>query len=128
MSINLLEEQRTFVGRVAEGEFVQVMEDYYADGVFQVEGNGERREGKAAIIAFEKEFLEQVKSFNGVTKGSIGVAEDDGNGNGVTFAEYGIDAELKDGSRFAPKQVQVTRWKDGKIVELRYYYDPNFGQ
>ena len=126
MGISLLAEQQVFVDRVAKGEFVEVMEDFYADDVFQIEGNGERRDGKSAIIAFEKDFLTKVKSFNGVQVGSIGVGHDDGEGNGVTFAEYSIDADLADGSRFAPKQVQVTHWKNGKIVELRYYYDPNF--
>ena len=126
MSTNLLNETREFVARVAKGQFVEVMEDYYADEVFQVEGNGARREGKQAIIDFEREFLTKVKAFNGVEVGAIGVGEDDGQGNGTTFAEYSIDADLDDGSRFAPKQVQVTRWQKGKIVELRFYYDPDF--
>jgi ketosteroid isomerase-like protein len=126
MSIDLLNEQKTFVSRVAKGEFLEVMEDYYTDDVFQVEGNGTRREGKGAILAFEREFLTKVKAFNGVQVGSIGVASDDGGGNGVTFAEYSIDAELEDGVRFTPEQVQVTTWKGGKIAELRYYYDPSF--
>ena len=126
MSIDLLNEQKQFVDRVAKGEFVEVMEDYYTDDVYQIEGNGERRESKAAIIAFEKEFLTKVSAFNGVEIGAIGVGEDDGAGNGVTFAEYAIDAELADGSKFTPRQVQVTHWREGKIAALRYYYDPAF--
>ncbi len=122
----LLEMQRTFVERCAKGEFVEVMEDYYAENAVQVEGDGSRREGRANMIEFEKEFLTKVKTFHGIDIGSISVATDDGQGNGVTMAEYTIKAEMQDGSKFWPQQVQVTKWESGKITELRYYYDPNF--
>ena len=122
---DLLEMQRTFVQRCAKGEFVEVMEDYYADDAYQIEkGDGTRREGRANMVAFEKEFLTQVETFHGVDIGSISVASDDGKGNGVTMAEYTIKADMKDGSKFWPEQVQVSEWKDGKIAALRYYYNP----
>lgn len=124
---NLLEMQRTFVERCAKGEFVEVMEDYYAADAYQIEmGDGTRRDGRDNMVAFEKEFLTKVESFHGVDIGSIAVAADDGNGNGVTMAEYTIKAELKDGSKFWPQQVQVSEWKNGKIVALKYYYNANF--
>ncbi|QDS90404.1 hypothetical protein EC9_46120 [Rosistilla ulvae] len=122
----LLEMQRTFVKRCAKGEFLEVMEDYYADDAYQIEGDGSRREGKSNMIAFEKQFLTQVKQFHGVDIGSIAVASDDGDGNGVTMAEYTIKADMIDGSKFWPEQVQVSTWKNRKIVALRFYYDPNF--
>jgi hypothetical protein len=123
----LLEMQRTFVERCAKGEFVEVMEEYYAEDVYQIEkGDGTRRDGRANMVAFEKEFLTQVKIFHGVDIGAIAVASDDGKGNGVTMAEYTIKDELQDGSKFWPEQVQVSTWKDGKIVALQYYYNANF--
>ena len=62
---NLLEMQRTFVERCAKGEFVEVMEDYYAEDAYQIEmGDGTRREGRANMVAFEKEFLDdRLRSF-----------------------------------------------------------------
>lgn len=128
-SINsdLLENQRAFVEKCANGQFVEVMDEYYAEGVWQIEkGDGTRREGRANMVAFEKEFLKNVETFHGIDIGAISVASDDGNGNGVTMAEYTIKATLKDGSKFWPEQVQVTEWKGGKIVGLKYYYNPNF--
>jgi hypothetical protein len=124
---DLLELQRTFVERCAKGEFVEVMEDYYAEDAYQIEkGDGTRREGRANMVAFEKEFLAQVETFHGCDIGAISVASDDGNGNGVTMAEYSIKAELKDGTKFWPEQVQVTEWKNGKIASLKYYYNASF--
>jgi hypothetical protein len=125
-SSELLALTRTFVERCANNEFVEVMLDYYDDGVYQVEGNGARREGKQAIVDFEKDFQTKVAAFHGIDIGAIGVASDDGHGNGVTLAEYTIKAEMKDGKKFWPEQVQVTTWKNYKVVALRYYYDPNY--
>jgi len=124
--LDLLAEQRTFVERCARGEFVEVMVDYYHDDVYQIEGDGSRRDTKQAIVEFEVEFLKTVQTFHGIELQNVAVASDDGNGNGVTMAQYSISADLKDGSKFSPDQVQVSTWEDGKIVALRYYYDPSF--
>ena len=124
---DLLDMQRTFVERCAKGEFVEAMEEYYAEDAYQIEkGDGTRREGRANMVAFEKDFLTQVEVFHGVDIGPVSVAADDGKGNGVTMAEYTIKADMRDGSKFWPEQVQVSEWKNGKIVALRYFYNPNF--
>lgn len=124
--IDLLAEQRVFVERCARGEFVDVMVDYYHDDVYQIEGDGSRRDTKKAIVQFEEEFLKNVQTFHGIDLKNVSVASDDGNGNGVTMAQYSISADMKDGSKFNPDQVQVSTWENGKIVALRYYYDPSF--
>ena len=124
-SQSLLDKTRQIMAMLEEGQFVEGMEQFYADDAVNEEPTGDRVQGKATIIANERTFLEQVEAFHGVTVRSVGVGEDDGRGNGVTFAEYGIRADLKDGKQFNPDQVQVTRWQDGKAVHIRFYYDPN---
>lgn len=122
----LLEKAQEIVAQLQAGEFVAGMEKHYADDVANVESTGVRTEGKSTIIANEKDFLAQVETFHGVDVRAVGAGEDDGEGNGVTFAEYSIRVDLKDGSKFNPEQVQVTRWRDGKAIENRFYYNPNF--
>ena len=68
--------------------------------------------------------LSNVAAFHGLEVKSLGVGEDDGKGNGVTFAEYSLRVDLKDGSTFNPDQVQVTRWEGGKAKRITFYYDP----
>ena len=119
----LLEIQQTIMSQLEAGEFVKGMEDYYADDAINEEADGSQVVGKANIIANEHKILEQVAAFHGCTTRSIG-ANDDGNGNGVTFAEYELKVDMKDGSTFNPKQVQVTRWENGKAKHIQFYYDP----
>jgi len=127
MSQSLLESQQDIINMLKEGLFVEGMEKYYADDVVNIEPVGEPRSGKAAIIANEKEILGQVAAFHGIEVRSLGVGEDDGKGNGVTYAEYKISVDMKDGSKFNPDQVQITRWAGGKAIEIKFYYNPDFG-
>ena len=126
MAQSLLDAQQDILDMVQQGQFVEGMEKYYADDAVNIEPTGDTRRGKQAIIENEKNILEQVAAFHGVEVRSAGVGEDDGNGNGVTFAEYKITVDMKDGSKFNPDQVQVTRWEGGKAKEIKFYYNPDF--
>jgi hypothetical protein len=126
MSENLLDKARRRVENLREGKFVEGMEEFYADDAVNEEANGVTIEGKERIIANEREILEGVATYHGIEIRSFGVGEDDGKGNGVTFAEYKLTVEMKDGSKFTPDQVQVTRWRDGKAVHNKFYYNPDF--
>ena len=124
---DLLAKTRTFVERVVNnGEFVEVMEDYFDDNeYFQIEGDGRTLDSKQEIIDFEKNALESVTKYIGGTIGAIGVAEDDGNGNGVTMAEYSFKYETNDGNTVEIQEAQICKWKNGKMVYNRYYYNPD---
>ena len=126
MSESLLDKTRRMIDGLKEGKFVEGMEEFYADDVVNEEPTGARIEGKAKLISNEKEILENVATFHGIEIKSIGVGEDDGSGNGVTYAEYKLSVDMKDGSKFNPDQVQVTRWEDGEVKHIRFYYNPDF--
>ena len=123
---SLLDKTHQIMEMLKEGQFVEGMQAFYAEDAVNEEPTGVLVQGRDSIISNEEKFLEQVAEFHGVTVRSVGVGEDDGRGNGVTFAEYSIRADLKDGTRFSPDQVQVTRWENGKAVHIKFYYNPNF--
>ncbi len=125
-SESLLTKTQHILDMLVKGEFVEGMEKFYADDVVNEEPTGATIRGKLAIIENEKNILQQVKAYHGIEIKAVGVGEDDGKGNGVTFAEYKLSVDMKDGSKFNPDQVQVTRWKDGKAVHIKFYYNPNF--
>ena len=125
-SESLLEKSQQILDMLKKGEFVEGMEKFYADDAVNEEPTGTTTRGKLTIIENEKKILQQVKVYHGIEVKSVGVGEDDGKGNGVTFAEYKLSVDMKDGSKFNPDQVQVTRWKNGKAVHNKFYYNPNF--
>ena len=122
----LLEMTREFVERVVnKGEFVEVMVDYFDDSEYtQLEGDGRTFDSKQDVIDYETEFLKTVTKYHGGKIGAIGVASDDGNGNGVTLAEYSFKYDTNDGKTTELAEVQIVTWKNGKIVNNTYYYNP----
>jgi len=126
MTDSLLDKTTRMIEGLKDGRFVEGMEEFYADDAVNEEPTGDKVEGKAAIIANEKEVLEGVAEYHGIEIRSIGVGSDDGNGNGVTFAEYKLTVDMKDGSKFHPDQVQVTRWENGRAKHIKFYYNPAF--
>lgn len=122
----LLENTVQIMAMLKEGQFVEGMEQFYADDVVNEEPTGATIDGLAALVAHEKNVLENVAAYHGIEVRAVGVGEDDGNGNGVTFAEYKLSVEMKDGSTFNPDQVQVIRWKDGKAVHNKFYYNSDW--
>ena len=125
MSETLLEKTTRMIEGLKEGKFVEGMEEFYADHAINEEATGAKIEGKAHIIANEKNTLANVKAYHGIDIKALAGGPDDGKGNGVTFAEYKLSVEMKDGSTFNPDQVQVTHWRDGQADHIKFYYDPS---
>lgn len=122
----LLEKTQQIMDMLKEGQFVEGMEQFYASDVVNEEPTGAIIQGLDALVAHEKDVLANVAAYHGIEVKSVGVGADDGDGNGVTFAEYKLTVDMKDGSKFNPDQVQVTRWKDGKAAHIKFYYNPDW--
>ena len=123
---SLLEKKQQILELLKKGQFVEGMEQFYVDDAINEEPTGVTIQGKQAITENEKKFLQQVKTYHGIEIKAVGVGEDDGKGKGVTFAEYKLSVDMKDGGKFNPDQVQVTRWKKTKAVHTKFYYNPSF--
>jgi hypothetical protein len=73
--------------------------------------------GLAANIEREKQFMSGVKEWKGFNVTATGV------GDNVTFYEVTMDFIATNGQHMHLEQVSVARWKNGKIVHERFYYD-----
>ena len=73
----------------------------------------------------EDSFIDEARVWLRGGFGELRLGQDDGAGNGVTYAEYKLTVDMKDGSTFNPDQVQVTRWREGKAYHIKFYYDPS---
>jgi len=119
----IIEKTQTIMDQLQAGEFIKGMEDYYADDAVNEEVTGAKIEGKQAIIDNEHTILEQVAAFHGAKVHAVG-GQETSPGNGVTFAEYELKVDLKDGASFNPTQVQVMQWENGMAKHIKFYYDP----
>ncbi|HWM88966.1 MAG TPA: nuclear transport factor 2 family protein [Kofleriaceae bacterium] len=98
--------------------FPDGFDKFYADDVVMVEAAGEECKGKEANRRREIEFLGSIAEFHGVNLVASAV------GDGVSFSEWEFDLTfVGGGSRVKMQQVARRRWKDGKVVHERFYYN-----
>lgn len=104
-------------GYVRQGQIVEAVQEFYdKDAAMQENGNPPTI-GQVANIEREKQFLSGVKEWKGfnVTVSAVG--------NDVTFYECTMDFIATNGQAVHMEQVSVAKWKNGKIIHERFYYD-----
>ena len=106
----------TLLGMLAQGQFVEGMEAFFDPEVTIQEVGQTPKTGRDATIAFEKELLAGVSEFIQYSAHSKGAGGDQ------TYYEATMEFKTKDGQHVVQNQAVVTTWKDGKIVDERYYH------
>ncbi|HEX8913003.1 MAG TPA: nuclear transport factor 2 family protein [Humisphaera sp.] len=102
---------------IKTGRILDAMTEFYAPDAQMQENANPPTVGLAANIEREKQFLSYVKVWKGFAVKALAVEAD------VSFMESTIDFTAVDGAEVHMEQVSVARWKDGKIVHERFYYD-----
>jgi len=104
-------------GYVRQGKIIEAMNEFYdKDTVMQDNANPPTK-SLAANIEREKQFMSGVKEWKGFNVTATGI------GDNVTFYESTMDFIATSGQSVHLEQVSVAKWKNGKIVHERFYYD-----
>lgn len=116
-TMNLQQRLNDLFGYIRQGKIIEAMNEFYdKDTVMQDNANPPTK-GLAANIEREKQFMSGVKEWKGFTVTTSGV------GDNVTFYESTSDFVTTVGVPVHLEQVSVAKWKNGKIVHERFYYD-----
>lgn len=114
---NLQQRLQGLLTHIQQGKIMDAMNEFYdADTVMQDNANPPTK-GLAANIEREKQFLNGVKEWKGFHVTGSGVGEN------VTFYECVLEFIATNGQPVRMEQVAVAKWKNGKIVNERFYYD-----
>lgn len=119
--IDLERRLRDLHGYIRAGRILEAMSEFYADEVEMQENANPATVGLFANIEREKQFLSTVKQWTGFEVRTVGIGQD------VTFYEAVFDFIRTDGVPVHVEQVDVARWRQGKIVQERFYYDAAAG-
>lgn len=103
--------------RILKGDILGAFEAYYADDIEMRENAEPPCKGKAANREREKAFVDSVATIHAFELVGSGA------GDGVTYSEWMMDITYKNGTRAASHQVSARRWKNGKVVSERFYYN-----
>jgi ketosteroid isomerase-like protein len=116
-TVNLQQRLKDLFGYIHQGKIIEAMNEFYATDTKMQENAHPPTVGLEANIEREKQFMSGVKEWKGFTVTAHGV------GNDVTFYESTVDFIATNGQSVHMEQVAVARWKNGKIVHERFYYD-----
>ena len=101
---------------ILAGQAMDAFEKFYADDLVMQENDQPPRVGKVANREFEEQFFAAIKEFHGATLGEVAFTDD------VSFSEWTFDVTFRDGNRVANPQVTRRKWRDGKIINERFYH------
>lgn len=101
---------------ILEGKAMEAFERFYSDDIVMQENENPPTVGKEANRKREIEFFNSITEFRGATLLSFGAGEN------KTFTEWSYDYTHKDWGVRKYKQVAVQTWKDGKIINEKFYY------
>lgn len=102
---------------IRSGKVIEAMNEFYDPETVMQDNANPPTKGLAANIEREKQFLSGVKEWKGFDV-KVSAA-----GDHVTFYECTVDFIATNGQPVHMEQVSVAKWKNGKIVHERFYYD-----
>jgi len=102
---------------VLSGKAMEAFEKFYDDNISMQENNEPVTVGKDANRQREIDFFGTVEQFHGAAVEASAMGDD------VTFCQWMMDITFKGGTRMKMEQVAVRRWKDGKVVSERFFYN-----
>ena len=114
---NLQQRLSDLLGYIRQGKIIEAVTEFYDKDVKMQENANPPTIGQAANIEREKQFMSGVKEWKGFNVTAQAVGDD------ATFYECNMDFIATNGQPVHMEQVVVAKWKNGKIVHERYYYD-----
>jgi ketosteroid isomerase-like protein len=103
--------------KILSGNALEGFEKYYADDVVMQENADAPFVGKELNRQREIDFFSSIAEFHGAKLESSAVNGD------TSFGHWWMDLTFKNGFRYTLNQVAVRKWKDGKIVHERFFYN-----
>lgn len=103
--------------RILQGDILGAFDDYYAEEVVMIDAGQPPRTGKAINRQYEEVFVNGLTEFRGAEVKAVGIDEE----AGKALVEWHFDFTHSDFGDQTYDQVAVQTWKDGQIVEERFY-------
>jgi ketosteroid isomerase-like protein len=116
-TVNLEERLKDLHRYIREGRHIEALNEFYDRAVMMQENTNPPTIGRDANIEREKQFFTNVKEWKGFEVKSFAAGDD------VTFYEAAVDFIATNGQPVHHEQVVVAKWRNGKIVHERFYYD-----
>ena len=113
-----LETVHALIALVEQSKFVEALETFYSDDASMQENLDPPRRGLHNLIAGERQIM---AAFREIRTRPVKILLVDGD---IALINWVFDFVAYDGRAFTQDELALQRWRGGKIVEERFYYDP----
>lgn len=113
----LLENISSVNDLILQGKAMEAFEIFYHDDVVMQENDEPAIVGKDANRKREEEFFSAITEFRGAKVLKVALGEDN-----TTMVQWHMDYTHKDWGIKNVTQVAVQQWKEGKIINERFFY------
>jgi ketosteroid isomerase-like protein len=108
-----------FIATVEGNRHDEAIDRFYADDATMQENLEPPRRGKPALLERERAFMAKLVEMRSACMRPVFVSGDH------VVIRWNFDLRAKDGTRLFRDELAYQRWEGSKIVEERFYYDPN---
>jgi len=116
-AIHLQQRLNDLFDYIRQGKIIEAIQEFYDRDAVMQENANPPTVGQAANVEREKQFMSGVKEWKGFTVTAWAA------GDNVTFYECALDFIATSGQPVHMEQISVAKWRNGKIVHERFYYD-----
>jgi len=117
--MGIKEDVKKLTDMILQGKTMEAFEEFYSEDIVMQENSEEPRVGKDTNREFEKQFMENIEEFHGMTLNGTAFSDD----GETVMTEWEMDVTFKGAPRMKSAQVSVQKWKDGKVVSERFFYN-----
>lgn len=114
---NLQQRLQGLLDHIRNGKIIEAMNEFYDQETVMQDNANPPTKGLAANIEREKQFMNGIKEWKGFNVAASAA------GDNVTFYECTMDFIATNGRPVHMEQVSIAKWRNGKIVDERFYYD-----
>lgn len=107
-----------FIETVTAGRFVEALQGFYGEEASMQENNAQPRRGLTTLIAHEQKVIAAHTSVR-VRPTDLCLIDGDN-----VVIRWIFEFTRRDGHMAKLDELTWQRWRDGKIVQERFYYDP----
>ncbi len=102
---------------IMEGKILDAFDKFYAEEVIMQDNDYPQRVGKEINRQFEEDFVNGLTEFRGAKVVNTIISD------GVAAVEWWFDYTHKDYGVRNYTQLAIQRWKNGQIIEEKFYYN-----
>ena len=106
------------IAMVEQGKYVEAIEEFYAADATMQENDSAPRGGRDVLVAGERKVLAAHKAAR-TLPGSSYLLDGD-----RVVIHWHFEFTRSDGKRFGMEELALQRWQGERIVEERFFYDP----